>query len=231
MEEKIYKPNIDNRGIPPKGDDFMKNKELENWLKETKAKNLSRWELQQEIDLIIDRGFLVQIQGLNSYDKANYLFNQWQKEHEHECYFDESLLGEIVPENKITVVETEWQPKRGDRILVWDNEESSAEEKIFLVEIKGCKLPIRVVAPDEETKFLQGQIFSSSGYKHMKPLPIEQPKETDFKIQVIELIEENIEECKILTKAALKNQCYDTASKYHNKHEMCEELLIKIKQL
>lgn len=53
MEEKIYKPNIDNRGTPPKGDDFMENKELETWLSETKAKNLILEELiESEINLL-----------------------------------------------------------------------------------------------------------------------------------------------------------------------------------
>ena len=183
----------------------MENKELETWLKETKAKNLSRWELQQEIDLIIDRGFLVKIQGLNSYDKANYLFNQWQKE-------------------------KEFSPKRGDRVLVWDNNDDPVE-RIFLAEIKGTSYPIVVVRLGYENEFINNGYFHTNCFMNMKPLPTEHPTETDFKSQVIELIEENIEECKILTKAALKNQCYDTASKYNNKHEMCEELLIKIKQL
>lgn len=153
----------------------MENKELETWLEETKAKNLSFNQLWEVLETSSHENIWKKLDGNTSLEKTQILFNQW---------------GNLTEESP--KVETEWQPKRGDKVLVWDNEESSAEEKIFLVEIKGCKLPIRVVAPDEETKFLQGQIFSSSGYKHMKPLPTEQPKETDFKSKVIKLIRDRI---------------------------------------
>ena len=90
--------------------------------------------------------------------------------------------------------ETEWQPKRGDRVLVWDNDESKAEERIFLAEIKGSSYPIRTVASDCENDFKEEIEFETTEYKKMKPLPIEQPIETDFKTKVIELIENEIKD-------------------------------------
>jgi len=88
---------------------------------------------------------------------------------------------------------TEWQPKRGDRVLVWDNNEKLSEERIFLAEIKGSYFPIVTVAIDCENDFKEEIEFETTEYKKMKPLPIEQPKETDFKTKVIELIEKRIE--------------------------------------
>jgi hypothetical protein len=90
--------------------------------------------------------------------------------------------------------ETEWQPKRGDRVLVWDDEESKARERIFLVELKGAEFPIVTVTIDTIDKFKNGHPFNITLYQHMKPLPIEQPKETDFKTKVIELIENEIKD-------------------------------------
>lgn len=130
----------------------MENKELEKWLEETKAKNLSQWELQNEIDLIMDKGFLMQLKGSNNYTKASILFNQWQKE-------------------------AEFSPKRGDRVLVWDGNEE-VYERIFIAEIKGCINPILVVHYEYEKEFKNNEWFKITEFEHMKPLPTEQPKET-----------------------------------------------------
>lgn len=153
-----------------------KETELDKWLKETKAKSLSRWQLQNEIDLIMDKGVLMQLQGSNNYTKAQILFNQWNN-----------------PTEESPKIETEWKPKRGDRVLVWDDEDDPIE-RIFLAKIEGAKNPIVVVNGDYKNEFENNEPFDSSQYEYMKPLPIE-PKETDFKSKfeaVIELIEKNI---------------------------------------
>jgi hypothetical protein len=127
---------------------------------------------------------------------------------------------------------TEWRPKRGDRVLVWDDDEKLAEERIFLVKIEGCKLAIRTVAPGEDTKFFKGEEFSSSGYKYMKPLPIEQLKETDFKTKVIELIEGEINDLKVYEKRQIEiNEYYNNHSSVASKIKVYNNLLNQIKQL
>ena len=194
-----------------------KETELDKWLKETKAKNLS---LEELTDLVLNiytfnARVYRELKGIGVKEKAQILFNQWNN------------TSEETPK-----VETEWQPKRGDRILVWDDSESDAKELIFLVEIKGCKLPIRVVVPNNERRFLNNEEFSSEGYKFMKPLPIEQPKETDFKTKVIELIESEINDLKGYEKRQIEiNEYYNNHSSVASKIRMYGDLINKIKQL
>lgn len=197
-----------------------KETELGKWIKETKAKNLSLEKLKIYItnksscndDLY--KKLRIKLDIKYGISLAEFLFNQWNN-----------------PTEETSKVETEWQPKRGDRVLVWDSEGNDLKERIFLIKIDNSIYPIITVDIKYGNEFNNGEKFGIECYKHMKPLPIEQPKETDFKSKVIDLIEGKIEECKSLTKAALKNQHYDTASKYNNKHEMCEELLKQIKEL
>ncbi|WP_323150403.1 hypothetical protein, partial [Pseudomonas oryzihabitans] len=87
--------------------DKMENKELETWLSETKAKNLSSVELRQYI-LTLETEFYNKLRKELKVVGTLYehLFNQWQKE-------------------------KEFSPKRGDRVLVW-NDEKKPEERIFI---------------------------------------------------------------------------------------------------
>jgi hypothetical protein len=146
----------------------MENKELETWLQETKAKNLSLDELV-EITSSLDTVFYNKLRKELKVRGTLYehLFNQWQKE-------------------------KEFSPKRGDRVLVWNDSETEPNNRIFLAEIKGSELPIIVVNRHWEDKYSCGQPFETTEFKNMKPLPTEQPKKTDFKSQVIELIEGKI---------------------------------------
>jgi hypothetical protein len=127
--------------------------------------------------------------------------------------------------------ETEWQPKRGDRVLVWDDEESKARERIFLVELKGAEFPIVTVTIDTIDKFKNGHPFNITSYQHMKPLPIEQPKETDFKSKVIELIENEIKNAKEKEDRNSQKKEYYFAELYKNEINTSKFLLEKIKQL
>lgn len=78
----------------------MKNKELETWLSETKAKNLSLDELKDFTRIVESYSSIELFTQLKAFLKvshsdelAKHLFNQWQKE-------------------------AEFSPKRGDRVLV-----------------------------------------------------------------------------------------------------------------
>lgn len=145
----------------------MENKELETWLEETKAKNLSKEELKK-VTNNLDTVFYNKLRKELKVSGTLYehLFNQWQKE-------------------------AEFSPKRGDRVLVWDDNDDPIE-RIFLAKIEGAKNPIVVVNGEYKNEFQNNQLFDSSQYEHMKPLPTEQPTESDFKSQVIELIKKNI---------------------------------------
>jgi hypothetical protein len=139
--------------------------ELDKWLKETKAKNLSLEELRDET-CFLDTKFYNQVRKELKVVGTLYqhLFNLWNN-----------------PEES-PKVETEWQPKRGDRVLVWDDSEKNASELIFVTKIEGHNTPIVVVTPMCEKNFLEGKGFDTIEYQHMKPLPIEQ--QTEDKVEV-----------------------------------------------
>ena len=86
----------------------------------------------------------------------------------------------------------EFSPKRGDRVLVWDESENEAEEAIFF-----DKIGKNIIVFGDESEFddfIVGKRFISDQFKHMKPLPTELPTETYFKSKVIELIESEIKD-------------------------------------
>ena len=200
-----------------------KKTELDKWLRETKAKNLSLVELIEYINMYMPFSMYHKIRSQSNLsqieDVAKFLFNQWNKE-------KGAPFEEESPK-----AETEWQPKRGDRVLVCDDDNSYCE-RIFLAQIKGCKLPIRVVAHNNEGRFFNNEEFSSEGYKFMKPLPIEQPKETYFKTKVIELIEGKINDLKGYEKRQIEiNEYYNNHSQVASKIKVYNDLINDIKQL
>jgi hypothetical protein len=61
---------------------------------------------------------------------------------------------------------------RGDKILVWDDSEKDAEERIFLSYIEGTLFPIICVNRFDEKKFRNKEIFDTVvTFKNWKPLP------------------------------------------------------------
>jgi hypothetical protein len=192
-----------------------KETELDKWLKETKAKNLSLEELKNYVFSLCNynQNIYNNLKGEFAKDKAQILFNQWNN-----------------PTEESKEVETEWQPKRGDIVLVWDNDDDPIE-RIFLAKIEGAKNPIVVVNGDYKEEFKNNQLFDSSQYEFMKPLPIEHPKETDFKSKVIELIEKRIEKRTQDLEHAVANKAYMTASTIEVVITIQNDLLNKIKQL
>jgi hypothetical protein len=65
-----------------------------------------------------------------------------------------------------------FKPKRGDRVLVWDDEEENAIECIFLTEIEGALYPYTSVANEYEEDFINGDIFHTNTWKNIKPIQI-----------------------------------------------------------
>jgi hypothetical protein len=144
-----------------------KETELDKWLKEIKAKNLSLEKLIGFIEYVPTcphNEVWRKLKGETNEDKAQILFNQWNN-----------------PTEESPKVETEWQPKRGDRVLVWDNSEEPLNA-IYLETVIGCTQPFLVVDDESEESFLKGNEFDFVTYKHMKPLPIEQ--QTEDKVEV-----------------------------------------------
>jgi hypothetical protein len=185
-----------------------KETELDKWLRETKAKNLSLEELRDETNFL-DTKFYNQVRRQLKVAGTLYqhLFNLWNNQ-------------------------SEWQPQRGDRVLVWDDDEKLAEERIFLAEIKGSILPIVTVTFDYENDFKKENEFETTEWKNMKPLPIEQPKETDFKTKVIELIEGKINDLKGYEKRQIEiNEYYNNHSQVASKIKVYNDLINDIKQL
>jgi hypothetical protein len=125
--------------------------------------------------------------------------------------------------------ETEWQPKRGDKVLVWDD--NNYCERIFLAEIKKSEYPIVTVHHHYEIDFLNDDVFSVVCFKYMKPLQAEQPIETDFKTKVIELVEKRIAICIESIEEYKKLNSFSACEIWRNcKHE--NQLLLKqIKEL
>jgi hypothetical protein len=188
----------------------MENKELETWLEETKAKNLSLDELRIIIRTDLKKELAIKIRNkfnlVAGESLSECLFNQWQQE-------------------------TEFSPKRGDRVLVWNDGKSFEFERIFLTKIEGTEEPIYVVAKQSETSFIGGGMFYIETYEHMKPLPTEQPTETEFKSKVIELIEKRIDVLSNLIPTNIQFELYATAHKNKESKEELSELLNQIKQL
>lgn len=85
--------------------------------------------------------------------------------------------------------------KRGDRVMVWDDYESRATERIFLAEIKGYEYPYICVSDVSEEKFLSGQTFLVNVWKNCKPIP--QKEQLTIK-QLAELAGKNIDEIEII---------------------------------
>lgn len=126
--------------------------------------------------------------------------------------------------------EKEFSPKRGDRVLVWDGDDDPIE-RIFLQKIERATNPFLVVASYDEKNYFENKSFDVLVWEHMKPLPAEQLKETDFKSQVIELIEKRIEICKELIDENKNENKFIAAQMWKNCDIEAREILRQIKEL
>ena len=182
----------------------MENKELETWLAETKAKNLSKEDLKHCI-ILLDNEFYIKLRKELKVSGTLYehLFNQWQKE-------------------------AEFSPKRGDRLLVWNNNEELAKVAYYFDK---NEFIIVFVDEIEYTNYKNGNVFVLNQFAKMKPLPTENQKETDFKSKVIELIESEQQKALQLRNDVIYSKNYLDAHAYSFKSSIYKELLEQIKQL
>ena len=127
--------------------------------------------------------------------------------------------------------QSEWKPKRGERVLVWD-ENDDPVERFFIDKIDNCLDGIIIVQLEYEKTFLNGNEFRCATYEHMKQLPIQEAiVEIDFKTKVVELIEVLIIGSKFKMEAALKAESYHDVLAWKIANQERKELLNKIKEL
>jgi len=184
----------------------MENKELETWLKETKAKNLSLEELEILIvnyDLT-DEGIFYSLNGVTIKEKAQILFNQWQQETE----FSPKIIGYKAPFDLFN-----GYIKKGHLFIEWSRKHyySAVNENV-----SNYSLPKEIVETWEP---------------EFEPLPTEQPTETDFKSQAIELMQKEIIIAKNNLSSVLEDKLYNDAAMWENDIRTLQKLLNQIKQL
>lgn len=63
------------------------------------------------------------------------------------------------------------EPKLGDKVLVWDEDESKSEELIFLAKSEGVFPYVAFSSPCDYERYKTGHSFGCESYKNMKPLP------------------------------------------------------------
>jgi hypothetical protein len=145
-----------------------KETELDKWLKETKAKNLSFHDLEHLI-FELQNPLFSNLEGSNFTEKAEFLYNQWNNPTKpHICKY---CQAETTQDDETCYAKpTEWQPKRGDRVLVWNNNEEMAREAIYF---DTDKFVICFWDEKEFENYSNSNCFRLGNYCHMKPLPIE----------------------------------------------------------
>jgi hypothetical protein len=101
-----------------------------------------------------------------------------------------------VQESNARIIELdhkpEFNPKRGDEVFVWDENESEPCKAIYLATIEGARDPIVSVHLIHEDRYRTGQPFAVTNWANMKPIPFD-PKaqrKAELKKQIAELQEE-----------------------------------------
>ena len=59
----------------------------------------------------------------------------------------------------------EWQPKRGDKVLVRDFDSDEWRDRIYLTTIEGAVYPYRTVERKSEAHFLDKEVFDTSCFR------------------------------------------------------------------
>jgi hypothetical protein len=174
-----------------------KETELDKWLGETKAKNLSLEELKNYVFSLCNynQNIYTNLKGEFAKDKAQILFNQWNN-----------------PTEESPKVEAEWQPKE---TLEDAAEKEYGESKNNLVSDLD-KIMYKC--------YMSGVDFGAKWQS-------EQPKETDFKTKVIELIDDIILERTENIANNLKGEYYGLAHTNKQKRKEAQYILNQIKQL
>lgn len=86
-------------------------------------------------------------------------------------YFRDYTL-KTVQESVVKIIDLDYtanrKPKRGDTVLVWDEDEKDAEPRIFITEIEGARYPICCVDIAYVDKFNAGKGFDTCCWAHYK---------------------------------------------------------------
>jgi hypothetical protein len=86
-------------------------------------------------------------------------------------HYPADLVIEQLEKQKTEIENEIFKPKRGDRVLVWDNDKEYAEERIFLTEIEGAVNSYVCVVGTDEKLFEEGKTFQIYVWRHIKLLP------------------------------------------------------------
>jgi hypothetical protein len=103
---------------------------------------------------------------------------------------------EQVQESNARIIELdhkpEFNPKRGDEVFVWDENESRKYKVIYIATIEGARYPIVAVHLIHEDRYRTGQPFDVIHWANMKPI-VSDPKaerKAELKKQIADLQEE-----------------------------------------
>ena len=80
---------------------------------------------------------------------------------------------DYVEKNKAEIIELPTEnklPKRGDRILVWDSDEKSNKDRIFVTFIENAMFPVITVDINHEDRFLNNEPFDTITWTNWKPI-------------------------------------------------------------
>lgn len=72
---------------------------------------------------------------------------------------------------RVTASEEKPMFKRGERILVWDDNEKNASNRIGLAYVEGSRRTVITVYRDDEEKFKEGSVFRISTWENWKFIP------------------------------------------------------------
>lgn len=102
---------------------------------------------------------------------------KWNYYEENTCYFPYSNTFASLDyciRNRHTIFTLSdflFDPKRGDRVLVWNDDEKLKRERTFVTEIEGASSPYVYVIKGNEEKFLTNKEFLVMNYRNIEPLP------------------------------------------------------------
>jgi hypothetical protein len=184
--------------------------ELETWLKETKAKNLSLTELAEYLVMDTLPKIWNNLKGKQSKEKAQILFNQWNAPEEkgkligYKAPFD--LFGGNIKEGELYFKEGEYH--NGYTAYSTKNDDDEVSNTYFM--------PKEIVETWEAV---------------YEPLPKEEPTEKDFKQKVVEFIEKDIAKREGDLNNAEYNRHYATAAEFQRIIAISKYLLKQIKEL
>ncbi len=201
--------------------------ELENWLKATKEKNLSLDELASEISLLPTEQYnkLKWQSNCNPEGKASILFNQFQKEKEFSPKRGDRVLvwGDNKERSYNRIFVAEVKGAIFPYVTVHEKNEIDFTDNLpFTTEYWSHMKPLPTEQPTKnKVEQAAYQDCKKSGFNNTSyaanciqsfingaKWQSEQPKETDFKSQVIELIKKRIGELNSNKERAIKNENY-----------------------